>query len=242
MTDSSPPMPIAEKASLVEDFIDILFSPSKVFTRRAAGGGWAAFLIVSVLLAGLSFVNAGTLQGVMDAEVDRQVAAAMESNPNMTEAQVNGMRGMMEGSMKWGPIIGVPIVLLLFGFIVWLVAKMLGGTLAFAGGIMIASFAYVPRILEVMLVSVQALLLDTSAYTSRWQFSLGVGRFMDPNGPQGMLNLVGRIDLFTIWVTVLVVLGLMHAAKVTKEKAVVGGVILFVLGGAPAVIQLITGK
>ena len=240
VTDPAP-MPPVEQASLVEDFIDIIFSPSKVFARRV-GGGWAAFLVVSVLIAVLSFVNAGTLQGVMDAEVNRQIAATMEANPNLTEDQLNGMRGMMEGSMKWGPIVGVPIILLLFGLAIWLVGKILGGTATFAGGVMIASFAWVPRILEMMLVAVQALVMDTASYTSRWQFSVGVGRFMDPDGPQGMLNFLGRIDVFTIWVTVLVVLGLIHAAKVTKEKAMVAGAIMFVLGGAPAIIQMISGK
>ena len=231
MTDPAP-MPPVEQASLVEDFIDIIFSPSKVFARRV-GGGWAAFLVVSVLIAVLSFVNAGTLQGVMDAEVNRQIAATMEANPNLTEDQLNGMRGMMEGSMKWGPIVGVPIILLLFGLAIWLVGKILGGTATFAGGVMIASFAWVPRILEMMLVAVQALVMDTASYTSRWQFSVGVGRFMDPDGPQGMLNFLGRIDVFTIWVTVLLAIGLSVTGNISRQKAAIAAVVVWMFGALP---------
>ncbi len=241
MTDPAP-APAVEKASLVEDFIDIIFTPSKVFARRSTGGAWGPFLIVSVLIAVLAFVNAGAMQGVMDAEVNRAVAQALEKNSNMTAEQADGMRGVMEASIKYGAIIGIPIMLLIMGLATWLVGKILGGTTTFGLGVMIASYAMVPRVLEQMLVAVQALMLDTATFTSRWQFSLGVGRFMDPSGPQGLLNTVGRIELFTIWSTVLIVLGLAHAAKVTKEKAMIGGAIMFVLGGVPALFQIISGQ
>jgi hypothetical protein len=235
-------MPPVEKASLVEDFIDIIFAPSKVFARRSTGGAWGPFLIVTVLIVVLAFVNSGAMQGVMDAEVDRAITQAVEQNPSLTEDQTAGMRGMIEGSIKYGAIIFIPVMLLLMGLAIWLIGKMLGGTVSFGLGVMIASYAMVPRVLEQMLVAVQALLLDTASFTSRWQFSLGVGRFMDPSGPQGLLNTIGRIELFTIWSTVLIVLGLAHAAKVTKDKAIIGGALMFVLGGLPALFQMIGGK
>jgi hypothetical protein len=235
------PAAAIEKVSLVEDFVDIFFAPAKVFARRATGGVWGPFLIVTILVAVLAFVNSGTMRGVMDAEVNRAVAQAMEKNPSLTEEQMSGMRGMMEMSMKWVTVVIVPIMLCVFGLCVMIVGKILGGTLGFGTGVMIASYAFVPRVLEQMLIAIQALVLDTAGYTSRWQFSLGVGRFLDPSGPQGILNTLGRLDLFTLWVTALVVLGLMHAAKVPKQKAILGGVILFVLGGVPALWQLVTG-
>jgi hypothetical protein len=65
---------------------------------------------------------------------------------------------------------------------------------------------------------------------------------MDPNGPQGMLNVVGRIDLITLWITALLVIGLIHAGKVEKTKAIIGGVILWVLGALPLLPALLSGK
>lgn len=234
--------PTAEKSSLLEDFVDILFAPSKVFARRGSGGAWGPFFIVAIILIVLTIVNAGAMQGVMDAEFNRAMTQAMEQNPNLTEEQMSGMRGMMEMSMKWGAVVIIPIVLLVLSLFVWVVGKMFGSTLSFGGGVMVASFAYVPRVIDSMLVAIQALFLDTATFASRWQFSLGVGRFMDPNGPQGMLNFLGRIDVFTIWVTVLIVLGLTHAGKVPKEKAIIGGVVIWILGALPFVPALISGK
>lgn len=230
-----------EQASLLEDFVDIIFSPSKVFARRATASPWAPLLIVAIVMAALVYVNAGSMQSVMDAEVDRAVAQAMAGNPNISEDQLNGMRTVMESSMKWGALVFMPIALVMLGFGVWLVGKAMGGTLKFGAAVMIAAYAYVPRVLEQMLIAIQALVLDTSGFRSQWQFSLGVGRFMDPDGPQGLLNTLGRFNLFTLWTTVLLVLGLMYAGKVAKEKAIAGGVILFVLGGVPFLFALIKG-
>jgi len=236
------PVPESEKASLIEDFVDIIFSPARVFARRASGGVWGPFLIVSLVFAALVFVNAGTMQGVMDAEMNRAIAQMVESNPNLTEEQLGPMRGAMEFSFKWMPVIGAPIFFCILGLVVWLVGKSFGGTLGFGTGVMIAAYANVPRVLEQMLVAIQALVLDTSGFQSRLQFSLGVGRFMDPNGPQGLLNTIGRIDLFTLWATTLIVLGLIHAGKVDKQKAIIGGVIIWVLGAAPFAMALLQGK
>ena len=49
------------------------------------------------------------------------------------------------------------------------------------------------------------------------------------------------MDLFTIWVTVLLAIGLIHAAKVPKDKAIIGAVVLWVLGAVPALWQIATG-
>ena len=57
-----------------------------------------------------------------------------------------------------------------------------------------------------------------------------------------MLNLLGRIDLFTLWVTILIGIGLVHAAKLEKSKAYAGAAICWVLGAIPALFQVVSGK
>ncbi len=238
---TAPAAPAPEKSSLMEDLIDILFSPSKVFARRAKSGAAGIFFVVVILGAVLSYVNAGAMSAMMDAEATRAIATAMEQNPGMTEDQANGIRGFVEVMGKWGAIIIYPIALLVLGLFTMIVGKVMKGTIGYGTALMIASFAYVPRVIESMGVAIQALLLDVSTFTGRYSYSLGVGRFMDSSGKQGLYNLLGRIDLFTIWVTILLVLGLVHAAKMPKEKAAVAGVVLWVIGAIPALYALATG-
>ena len=227
--------------SLLEDLVDIWYAPAAVFARRQRGM-WGPLLVVTLLCSILMIVNAGAMQGVMDAEVQRAMSEAMAKNPSMTAAQLEGMRGIMEGSMKWGAVAIIPAVLFVLGLAVFLVGRAMGGTLSYATSVMIASLAYMPRVLEQLLVTVQSLVLDTSTIVGRYQFSFGVGRFLDPSGKQGMLNLLGRIDLFTLWVTILIGLGFVHAAKVEKSKAYAGAAICWVLGALPALWQIVSGK
>jgi len=231
-----------EQSSLVEDLIDAFFSPAAMFTRRAGRPSWAAYATVTLLLAVSFYASLGAMQGFFDAEMARAVADVMEKNPQMTGEQLAGIQKTMEASFKYGGFIAMPFILLVLGFCVWLVAKILGGELGYGGGVMIAAFAYLPKVLESLLVSVQSLVLDTSKFTGRFQFSWGVGRFMDPAMSQGMQNLLGRIDLFTIWTTLLIAIGLVYSAKVPKSKAYAGAAIVWVLGALPALFQLATGK
>jgi len=241
-TNVTAPAATPEKASLLEDFIDILFSPAKVYARRATASPAAPLIIIVVLCAVLGFVNAGTMQGVMDGEYNRAVAAAMEQNPGMDPSGMEAMRGVMEASFKYGVGIIILVAMLVLGLLTWLVGKILGSEMNFGTGLTIATFAYVPRVIESMLVAVQGLVFDTATFTSRYSFSLGVGRFLDPSGPQGVAGVLGRIDLITLWVTALLVVGLIHAGKVEKNKAIMGGVILWVIGALPALPALIGGK
>ncbi len=232
----------APQSSLVEDLIDAFFSPVEMFTRRAGRPSWAAYAIVTLLLAAAFYSSLGALQGFFDAEMARAVADVTAKNPQLTGDQLAGMQKTMELSFKYGGFAAMPFVLLVLGACVWLVAKILGGELGYGGGVMIASFAYLPKVLESLLVTVQSLVLDTSKFSGRYQFSWGVGRFLDPAMSQGMQNLLGRIDLFTLWATLLIAIGLAYSAKVPKSKAYAGAAIVWVLGALPAVFQLISGK
>ncbi len=235
--------PAPPKSSLIEDCIDIWFSPSSVFARRGgSGGALGPFLVCALLMAALYYAAMGPLQPVFDAEVARAVAEAQAQNPELTSDQLAGMQSMIEGSIKYGGLLFMPIILLILGVGVWLASKVLGGTLSFGGGLMVASFAYFPKTFEMLLIIVQSFVRDTSTWSGRFQYSWGLGRFMDGSGAQGLYNLLGRVDVFTFWVTLLVALGLVHAGKVERSKAFIGAGVIWVLGAVPAILQLASGK
>src|SRR4030095_10330137 len=80
-----------EKASLLDDFMDIFYAPSAVFARRANANFWVPLLIVSVLLGVIFFANRDLIDPIMEAEFAR----AMAKNPQaqqMTPDQVETAR------------------------------------------------------------------------------------------------------------------------------------------------------
>jgi len=236
--EPSPPPP----ASLAEDCIDIWFTPSTVFARRRNAGAWGPFLVATVLLCLLFYAGMGSMQGIFDAELAKAVAKTQADNPSMTADQIAQMQGVMEGSIRYGGLVAMPIVLVLLGLVTWLTGKILGGTISFGQGVMIASFAYLPKALDLLLFIAQSFVFDGVSATARHEYSVGLGRFVDATTMNpGLYNLIGRVDLFTIWVTILVVLGLIHTAKVERSKAIGGGVAIWVLGGLPALLQVFGG-
>lgn len=234
MTDIAPETPASVKVSLVEDFVDIFFSPRAVFARREKAGYALVMIIVTLLIGGLLVANRGTMQDLMEAETARAMAEAMKNNPGMTQEQAEVGRKIGEFMMTFGAFIGVPIAMFLTGLGAWLTAKMLGASTSYAAATMVATYSFIPRILESLTISAQGLLLDTGALTGRFQLSLGVARFLDPEMSPGLLLLVGRIDVFTLWVTVLLAIGLGVVAKLPKDKVVAAGVMMWVFGALPA--------
>lgn len=226
-----------ERASLFEDFIDIFYAPSKVFARRANSGFWAVTLILAVVIGALVFANSGAMEGITDAEFQRQATKMMEQNPQLTLEQIEKGRGVGEMITKVGAFLFMPLTVLLLGLMVLLAGKIFGAKLGFAAAAMIAAYSEVPRILEQVLVSVQAMLLDTDAMTSRAQLSLGASRFLDPDTTSaGMLALLQRVDPFTIWVTILLGIGIAVVGKVPREKGMLAAALLWLVGSVPALI------
>lgn len=238
MTDSAPAAPTPEKAALAEDFVDIFFSPSAVFARRANSGFFLVLCILTLLLGGLFLANRGVMEGVMDAEFARQMAETAKQNPGMTEQQLAMGKKVAGYATSFGGFIGVPLAILFTGLGAWLTGKLLGARLGYTAATMIATYSIMPRIIEALGVTAQGFLLDTDALTGRFQLSLGVGRFLDPEMSPGLLGLLGRVDIFTLWVTVLLAIGIAVVAKLPREKAILAGVVMWTFGALPSLFTL----
>jgi hypothetical protein len=103
---------------------------------------------------------------------------------------------------------------------------------------MVACYSYLPKVIDLVLGGVQGLMLDPAAMNGRFRVSLGLGRFFDPDTASPMLlALIGRIDVFTIWVTVLLAIGLSVTGKIPRQKAYIAAVIVWIIGALPTVLQ-----
>ena len=228
-----PPKP--EKSSLLDDFMDIFYAPSSVFARREKAGFWIPLLIVAVLTGLIFLANRDLLEPIMDAEMTRSMA---KSGRQLTEDQLKTMRsfGGVMGSI--GAFVVTPIIIMFVGFITWLVGKFFDSKQTLNAGLMVAAFAYVPKVVEGILMRVQGTLLDTASFDSRFSYSLGAGRFLDPDTTNPIvLALLGRLDVFTIWVTILLAIGLSVTGKISRNKAAIAGVVVWLLGALPQIAQ-----
>jgi hypothetical protein len=220
-------------ASVWEDFIDIFYAPSAVFERRSNSGFIIPMLVVVVAVGALFLVNSAVWGPIMDSEMARSMA----KQPDLKPEQIEAMRkaGPMIG--KISIVIGTPIAIFLTGLGLWLVGKFFDAKQRLGQAVMVASYACVPRIVEGVVTAVQGLLLDPSQFTGRFRVSLGVGRFLDPDATSPkLLALVGRLDVFTIWVTVLLAIGLAVTGKIPRARAAVAGAVVWCLGAVLVVL------
>jgi hypothetical protein len=226
--------PSAAPAAWWEDYMDIFYAPSQVFARRADSGFGLPMLVVTLLIGVIAIANSGVMQPIMDAEFARATATAMRKNPQVTAEMMAKGRPFAEAIARYGAFVFVPVGIFLTGLMLWAVGKLFDAKESLSAAIMVAAYAFVPRILETVLAGVQGLLLDPASLNGRFKLSLGLGRFLDPDATSPvLLALLGRVDVFTIWVTVLLAIGLSVTGKVPRARAAMAGVLMWIIGALP---------
>jgi len=234
--------PGSGRASLWEDFVDIFYAPSQVFARRADGKFGMPLLFLVVVCAVLAFLTKNAMQPVMDAEFARRSAEMMRKNPNLTAEQMASGRGFFE---TFGPIffaIGITVSVFGTGLVLWLVGKLFDAKESVAAAIMIATYAEMPRIVQILVNAAQGLFMAPEKLTSMYSVGISPARFMDPDHASPViLALASRVDPFVIWITVLLAIGLHVIGKIPKQQAYIAAAITWVVGALPAVFGALRG-
>jgi hypothetical protein len=234
--------PTPSQTSLWEDFVDIFYAPSSVFARRADGKFGKPLLFLVVVCAILAFLTKNAMQPVMDAEFARRSADMMRKNPNLTAEQMASGRGFFE---TLGPIffaVGITISVLGTGVVLWAVGKLFDAKASVSAAIMIATYAEMPRIVQILVNAAQGLFMAPEKLTSMYSIGISPARFMDPDHASPvMLALLSRVDPFLIWITILLAIGLHVVGKVPKQQAYIAAAITWVVGALPAVFGAIRG-
>jgi hypothetical protein len=229
--------PAPSKAGLWEDFVDIFYAPSSVFARRADGKFGVALLFLIVVGTILFFLTKNAMQPIMDSEFARQSAAAMRKNPNLTQEQLASGRGFFEMAAPFFFAIGLAVSVFLTGLVLMLVSKLFDSKVSAAAAIMIATYSEVPRIVQILVNAAQALVMAPEKLNAINSVGLNPARFMDPDHTSAIaIALASRVDLFTIWVTVLLAIGIHVVGKLTKQQAAIVAAIVWVAGALPALL------
>jgi hypothetical protein len=232
-TVDSPPLPA--KPSLWEDFVDILYQPSAVFERRRDGQFGMALLILAVITGILAFALHNGLAPIMDAAIAKQQAAALAKNPSLTADQLSSMSGVMEKMSKFGAIIFVPIAAFIGAVLIWLIGKFVDTKMAFAAAMMISVYSGVPRVLQTIVMALEGLFLPPESITSAYSVSIGPARFLPDSANGALTAVLGNLDVFSIWATVLMAIGIAVVARVPIRRAAITAFLVWLVTLLPAV-------
>jgi Yip1-like protein len=231
---------VLDRPAVWEDFVDIFYAPSDVFARRQTGSFWSPLFVVTILTGTVYLLTSGAMQPIFDGEFNRQIAAAMRKNPQINADAMNRFREIASRIAQVAAFISMPIVITMIGTTLWLVGKLFEARQTFKAALIVAAYSCVPKIIEAVLNGLQALLLDPAQLNGPFRVSLGLGRFFDPDLVSPLLlAIVGRVNVFTIWVTILLAIGLAVTGKISRPRAFMAAVVVWILGALPMMFQAI---
>lgn len=233
MTGSAAPT--AQKASVVEDFVDIFVTPSAVYERRRDSSAWLPLIVVTVVLTLAYIASSGAMQPILDAEYERGLQATLEANPQLTAEQLQQGRAIAQAVGKFAIIVGTPVAIFVTGLLLMLTGKLVDAQVKLGSSVMITAWAFVPRIIGSVLTAVQLLFLRPESLDGMYRVSLGPARFMDPDTASPLLlAIAGRFDLFVLWTTVLLGIGLAVVARIPRSSAMLAAGAVWALAALPA--------
>jgi hypothetical protein len=195
-------------------------------------------LFVAISIGIIFYATFNTLEPIYAAEFTRATAKTLAKNPQITQDILDKQRAIGESITRYGIAVVILVTMFILGVFTWFVGKIVGSKQTFQAALVVAAWSYMPRVLGAVIGGVQGLLMDPAKLTSQLSISLSPARFMDPDATNAVLyQTLGRLDLITIWVTVLLAIGVYVTGKVTKERAVVFGILIWIIGSLPALRQ-----
>ena len=239
-----PPTAPAEKSSLIEDFVDVFYAPSKVFDRRRDGRFGAALALLVLFVIILYFATRAAMEPVYDATMEQQMQAALRKNPNMPAGAMESARGFGSIMMGVGIILGTPFAILATGVLLFIVARLFDLKPTFSQAAMIATFANVPRwIVSSVASAVQAFAFVTSENPKTiYQLALSPARTLPPDANPGLLSALMRVEVFTIWATVLLGIGLAVVCRTDRKKGMIAAFVVWFVAGLLQVAMAAAGS
>lgn len=228
----STPVRAERPPSLWEDLLEIFYAPTAVFERRRETPAFGlALLVFAVVGVGLFFAFKDVMGPMMDADIRRGMEHSMKTNPNITPEMIAKIQ---EGNRKWAVVAvagGSLIMPMLIGLSFWLVGKVVESKAELGQMMMVATYSYFPRLMEGIVNAVQLLILPDSSIKGRFSVSLGPVRFLDIDHTSPIiLALVSRVDVFTIWVTVLLGIGLSVMGRIPRGRAMIAAALMWFVG------------
>jgi hypothetical protein len=216
--------------------VSVLISPGKTFRAIAEKPTWVAPLLVLIVLGVLS---AAMMSGKMDwGQITRDSIAA--KGQEVPEEQLETIIDFQEKAgpifMYGGSILGQPVVFLLIALVFLVVFKMLGGELTFKKSFSVIVHSMMPRALMGVLSIPVILGKSEFGFEELKTGSLltsNLGAFAPEDASSAVVALLSSVDVFSIWVLALLVIGFGAVAKVSKGAAAAGVIglwVVYVLG------------
>ena len=237
------PVPAAEPQAAISPvgrIFGVLFSPKPTYEDIARKPGW---LLPAALLAILGALVAVGLNQKMNWR--EYMSQQIEKSPRAAQLSADQKEQQIEMGAKFAPIsayvFGIPApiaIVVIVGLVMWGAYNLLGGAnLDFKTSLGIVSHAFVPALLGNVLFLVVLLLKPPGTLDLENPVATNVAAFLPEESAKWLMALGKNIDIFAIWITLLIAIGF-AAANPRKLKGAKSYTIAFGVFAAYIVIRV----
>jgi hypothetical protein len=217
------PAPGAEpKPNPFQRIIGVLFSPDATFASIARRPDWVVPLALIVIL---SLANGILISSRID--FGAPAREAMAQNKNMTQQDMDRAERMSVGMGKVakfiGPVIAIIVLLIVAGALL-LTVRLMGGEGDFKQAFSVTCYAWIPNIIQAIVLTIIVLAKGSTAINPQTIPTIvrsNPAFLVDMKTQPMAFALLSSLDLFTIWVIVLLVIGFAYVGRISKAKAAV---------------------
>ena len=239
-------MPPAEGQPLsqAQRIINTYVAPSKTFTDIRRNASWWAPWLLGAIVSYLLVFAVGSKVGweqvtenqiKMNPRQEARLEQIRQQNPEQYQRQLQISVTFTKVISYVIPVVSLVIVAVIAAVLMATFNFGLGTQISFMQAMAIVFYGFLPAVIRSLLASVTLL---AGANTEAFSFSNPVGTniayYMNiAETPRWLYSLCSWIDLFTIWIFVLVGLGFAVVGKIKKEKGIavlMAWYALFVLG------------
>lgn len=207
----------------------VFFEPKKAFADIAARPRWIVPLLLMILFS-FGITTLYSQKGVVRIAAEQQMAKSSQIQqmaPDQRDAAI-------ERAMKFSTIISyaipvlIPVMYLIMAAVLWaIVSGILSAPIRFGQMFAIVTYAQLPGILMSILLAIELQIKPVADFNVQNPLMFNPGAFMDPqSSPKFLYSLAGSLDLFTIWILLLVATGIKAAAG---KRISFGGALFAVL-------------
>jgi Yip1 domain len=225
MSSEPMPAPVPEaaapaKISAFGRIFGVLFSPKSTFEDIVRRPTWLLPAIILAILGGVVAFGINQKMNWRD-----YVGQQIEKSPAAAQLSAEQKQQRIEAGAKFAPIstyvFGIPapvIVVLIIALIMWGAYNLLGGANAsFKTALGIVSHAFVPAIVGNLLLIIVLFLKPYGTLDLENPVATNLAAFLPEDSAKWLLALAKNVDIFVLWITVLIAIGF-AAANPKKLK------------------------
>jgi hypothetical protein len=216
---TSPATPPAESG--FARLAGALFSPDETFASIARRPDWLVPLLLYVLLSaagGFAVARHVDFVTTMREQIEERSQGRMTSD--QIDQQVKISASIAKVFAYCVPVVSI-IVFVIVAAIMMLIYRMLGGEGTFGQYWSVTLYAWVPRVIQSVIVTIILFVRSTPVAAGDLPTLVrsNLAFLVDPHEHAVLFSLLSSFDVFSIWALVLMAIGMAYVSRFSKAKS-----------------------